>query len=237
MPTMPVKAAGWRMEPPVSEAVAARQRSAATAVADPPDDPPEVSCAFEFCAAPRIGRRAEARCAVVRAHGELVHVELAEHDRALVPQVLRDGALIGRRELAEDVGAGGGAYALGAEQVLDAEGRAFELAALALGQLRVGGFRHVHRLVGCDDDIGVEGGVRLVDLRQEGLRDFLRRERLGLQAIDGVGKGQLGQVGHLCAAFSCCWRKRRGACRGHRRRRVRGRGRARYPVAVRRRIG
>ena len=40
MPTVPVKAAGWRIEPPVSVAVAARQRSAATAAAEPPDEPP-----------------------------------------------------------------------------------------------------------------------------------------------------------------------------------------------------
>ena len=33
MPTVPVKAAGWRMEPPVSVAVAPRQRPAATAAA------------------------------------------------------------------------------------------------------------------------------------------------------------------------------------------------------------
>ena len=42
MPTMPVKAAGWRIEPPVSLAVAARQRRAATADAEPPDEPPGV---------------------------------------------------------------------------------------------------------------------------------------------------------------------------------------------------
>ncbi len=40
MPTMPVKAAGCRIEPPVSLAVAARQRWAATAADEPPDDPP-----------------------------------------------------------------------------------------------------------------------------------------------------------------------------------------------------
>ncbi len=43
MPTIPVKAAGWRMEPPVSVPVAARQRSAATALAEPPEEPPGVS--------------------------------------------------------------------------------------------------------------------------------------------------------------------------------------------------
>ena len=43
MPTVPVSAAGWRMEPPVSVAVAPRQRLAATAAAEPPDEPPGVS--------------------------------------------------------------------------------------------------------------------------------------------------------------------------------------------------
>ena len=37
---MPVNAAGWRIEPPVSLAVAARQSRAATAAAEPPDEPP-----------------------------------------------------------------------------------------------------------------------------------------------------------------------------------------------------
>src|SRR5690606_15178954 len=48
MPTVPVKAAGWRIEPPVSDAVAARHRSAATAEAEPPDEPPGVRSAFEL---------------------------------------------------------------------------------------------------------------------------------------------------------------------------------------------
>ena len=47
IPTVPVKAAGWRMEPPVSDAVAPRHRSAATAAAEPPDEPPGVSRWFD----------------------------------------------------------------------------------------------------------------------------------------------------------------------------------------------
>src|SRR5579872_606081 len=39
-PTTPQKAAGWRMEPPVSEPSAATERPAATAAADPPLEPP-----------------------------------------------------------------------------------------------------------------------------------------------------------------------------------------------------
>src|SRR5438132_9753641 len=52
MPTMPVKAAGWRIEPPVSVPVAPRQRWAATAVAEPPDEPPGTSSVF---APPQVG--------------------------------------------------------------------------------------------------------------------------------------------------------------------------------------
>ncbi len=47
MPTVPVNAAGWRIEPPVSVPVAPRQSSAATAAAEPPDEPPGTSGAFE----------------------------------------------------------------------------------------------------------------------------------------------------------------------------------------------
>src|ERR1051325_7570429 len=43
MPTMPVKAAGCLIEPPVSVPVAPRHKFAATAVAEPPEEPPGVS--------------------------------------------------------------------------------------------------------------------------------------------------------------------------------------------------
>ena len=53
MPTVPVKAAGWRIEPPVSVAVAPRQRRAATAADEPPDEPPGTI----FAASDRLLRR------------------------------------------------------------------------------------------------------------------------------------------------------------------------------------
>src|SRR5882672_9183752 len=40
MPVTPHRAAGWRIEPPVSVAVAAGTRRAATAAAEPPEEPP-----------------------------------------------------------------------------------------------------------------------------------------------------------------------------------------------------
>src|ERR1700722_9218362 len=43
MPTVAVNAAGWRIDPPVSVAVAPMHSSAATADAEPPDDPPGTS--------------------------------------------------------------------------------------------------------------------------------------------------------------------------------------------------
>ena len=46
MPVMPQKAAGWRMEPPVSVPVAAITMRAATAAAEPPLDPPGTSLAL-----------------------------------------------------------------------------------------------------------------------------------------------------------------------------------------------
>ncbi len=47
MPTVPVNAAGWRIEPPVSVPVAPRHSPAATAAAEPPDEPPGVSGVFD----------------------------------------------------------------------------------------------------------------------------------------------------------------------------------------------
>src|SRR5206468_2238858 len=46
MPTVPVNAAGWRIEPPVSVAVAPRHSLAATAAAEPPDEPPGTRPSF-----------------------------------------------------------------------------------------------------------------------------------------------------------------------------------------------
>src|ERR1700719_4142227 len=43
MPTVAVNAAGWRIDPPVSVAVAPMHNSAATAEAEPPDEPPGTS--------------------------------------------------------------------------------------------------------------------------------------------------------------------------------------------------
>lgn len=47
MPVMPQNDAGWRMEPPVSVPVTAGARPAATATAEPPEEPPGTRSRFQ----------------------------------------------------------------------------------------------------------------------------------------------------------------------------------------------
>src|SRR6266446_300491 len=105
-PTTPQKAAGWRTEPPVSVPSAAAASSAPTAAAD------------HALAGPRVTRRPEGRVLGGRAHRELVHVCLAEHDRAGGAEPRHRGGVVGRHEPLEDLRSTGGDDALGAEHVL-----------------------------------------------------------------------------------------------------------------------
>ena len=201
MPTVPVKAAGWRIEPPVSVAVAAAHSQAETAVAEPPDEPPGTSrwlssvrsvlappamtkppspicvagmtLVVDARAPPRIDDRAVIGRLVGRAHGELVHVELAEHDGAVGPQIGRDGRFVARLEAVEHVAAGLGMDAFGGEQILDAERDAFERTALASRQPLVRRLGHRARLVRGDGDIGIE----LRDWRARSPRGSFRSAR------------------------------------------------------------
>ena len=143
---------------------------------------------------PRIDHRTEIARLVGRPHGELVIVELAEHHRALRPQIGGDRRLIGRRELAENVRAGRGANVFRAEQILDAERDAFERTALAFAEPRIAGLRHLERPLGRRQHIGVErrGSLDGVKMR---LRQLLRGKGLGAQAVAGFGNGEVCQFG------------------------------------------
>ena len=131
MPTMPVKAAGWRIEPPVSVPVAPRQSCAATAAAEPPDEPPGTSGVF----AP-LRRQGE----ITGPKNELSFDEpMANSSLLVLPSITAPSRqscavtveLVGRHEIVEDVRAGGGAHVLGREHVLDRERDAFERARIA----------------------------------------------------------------------------------------------------------
>ena len=69
-------------------------------------------------APPRIDHRAEARGLVGRAHGELVLVELAEHHRAVAPELRCHGGLVRRLESCREFSAGSGPHALVANRSL-----------------------------------------------------------------------------------------------------------------------
>src|SRR5690606_9007772 len=114
--------------------------------------------------APRVDHRAVVGGLVGRAHGELVHVEFAEHHGAVVPQVGGDRRLVGRLEAVEDVAASLGVDALGGEQVLHADRHAFQRTGLALGDAFIGSPGHLAGLVGRDGDIGIDLAIRLLDL-------------------------------------------------------------------------
>ncbi len=208
MPTMPVKAAGWRIEPPVSLAVAARQRRAATAA----DGAARRAARRQQAALAPVGERGARLLAapvrrqpgrgdrtvvgglVRRAHGELVHVELAEHHRAVAPEIGGDGRLVGRLEAVEDVAAGLGMDAFGGVEVLDPDRQALERTAFAPGETRVARLGHGERLVGGDGDEGVER-LAALDRGEMGLGDLDARDRPGFQPIARLGERQGGEVG------------------------------------------
>ena len=195
MPTVAVNAAGWRIEPPVSVAVAPAQSQAATG-GRAAGRAARHEVLVRALRPPGIDHRAVIAGLVGRAHGELVHVELAEHHGTIGPQICGDGRFVARLEAVENVAARLGVGALGREKVLDAERNALQRAALALRQTRVGRGRHLPCLVRRDGDIGVERAIGGLDRRQVGIGQFaggdLLRDKLGTR----FGDRQSGQFSH-----------------------------------------
>ena len=126
MPTEPVTAAGWRIEPPVSEPSASGASNAATAAAEPPPEPPGMRVEV-----PRVVRRAVRGVLGRRAHRELVHVGLAERHQAGRAHPGDDRRVVRRDPALEDLRPGGRRHAEGAEHVLDRDRHAGERAELA----------------------------------------------------------------------------------------------------------
>jgi hypothetical protein len=144
---------------------------------------------------PGVDHRSVERGLVRRAHGKLVHIELAQHHGAVPPEVGRDGRLVLGLEAVEDVARRLGVDALGREQILDAERNALERALLSQGAALVAGIGHLARLVGRHRHVGVELGVCLLDGAQIGLGQLDRGKVLLSQPIAGRGQGQVGKVG------------------------------------------
>ena len=111
---MPQNAAGWRIEPPVSEPRRhrgePRRHRRRRAAARPAGDARRV---------PRVPGRARHRVLGRRPHGELVAVRLADDDGPGRGQPLDDGRVVGRDVAGEDARRRGGREPAGADVVLD----------------------------------------------------------------------------------------------------------------------
>ena len=172
MPVTPHSAAGWRIEPPVSVPVAAGTRRAATAAAEPPEEPPGHERRV-----PGIAHRAVVARLVGRAHRELVHVGLAEHDGAGGLEPRDHGGVVGRDEVVEHPRAAGGAHARGAEDVLVRDRHAGQRAAARRRPAR--GRRPRRRASACSRVTVMKAlSCRLaaLDALQEGARQLDARE-------------------------------------------------------------
>ena len=113
------------MEPPVSEPRVPAARPAATAAPEPEEEPPHTRCAVGI---PWVPRRAVVGVQAFRAVGELVHVELAEEDRAGVGEPRHDRGVRGRDPVGQDARAGGGLDSARAVEVLEGQGHSVERA-------------------------------------------------------------------------------------------------------------
>jgi hypothetical protein len=198
MPTVPVKAAGWRIEPPVSVAVAPKQSRG-----DRRGRPAGGAARHEArlvdptlgLAPPGRHDRTEIGRLVRRAHREFVEVELAQHGRAVAPKVRRHGRFVGRHEAFQDVARRRRLDALGAIEVLDAERYALERPRVARGKAGVRRLRlgqgEIRRL----DDEAVER-LRRLDGGDLGVGKLDGGKTFGREPVAGSGERKSGEIGH-----------------------------------------
>ena len=140
---------------------------------------------------PGVLHRAVVAGLVGRAHGELVHVQLAEGDGAGGLELVDHGGVVGRLEAGEDLRAAGGQHALGAEQILVRDRRAEQGAGFASGAAGVGGLGLLQREVLGHGDKAVELRVELLDAAQQALGQLGRGELLVGECAGDLGQGQL----------------------------------------------
>src|SRR6185312_12598326 len=122
-------------------------------------------------------------------------------ERAVAPEIRRDGRLVFRPEAIEDMACRLGMDALGAEQVLDAERNPLERAALPGAELFVAGLRAGAGGVRRDRDIGVELGVRPLDRCEVGVSQLGGGEIAGLEAGTGRSERKSCEIGHVSARW------------------------------------
>jgi hypothetical protein len=113
MPVMPHRAAGWRIEPPVSVPVAMGTMRAATAAAEPPEEPPGTLLVFQGL---RVGPKWEFSLDEPMANSSMLVLPTITVPAAL--SRLDHVGVVGADEVGEHLRAAGGQHAFGAEDVL-----------------------------------------------------------------------------------------------------------------------
>src|SRR4029077_8191833 len=106
-----------------------------------------------------------------------------------------------RHELAENVGAGRGANARSAEQILDAKRHALERTALAFGEPRIGRACHLVRLLRRFQHERIER-TRLLDRGEMRIGEFGRGKLLLAQSGARLRQCERGEVGHSAVGSS-----------------------------------
>src|SRR5690606_29708271 len=129
-------------------------------------------------------------------HGELIHVELAEHDGTVIPEIGRYGRFIARLEAIENMARSLGVDPLGREEILHADWNAFERARAIMRQTLIRGFRHLARLVGGYRHIGVELVIRLIDRAKIGVGQFKGGKILRRKSGADLGNGEFRKFRH-----------------------------------------
>ena len=118
---------------------------------------------------------------VGRAHGELVHIGLAQHHRAFGGHLFHYRGSVGGNKGVQHLRAAAGAYALGAEDILVGDGQAGEQAAVASREGSIGGIRLGQCLLCGHGNEAVELAVVLLNAGQEVLGELPGGEVPGSQ--------------------------------------------------------
>ena len=137
MPTMPAEGGRLADRAAGVGAGGAEAEPAATAAAEPPELPPGTSAALSPRPRPRVATPGRSRRSCWTSPWRTRRGWSCPDSTAPAAQQLGgDGQFVGRHEAVEDLRAGRGQHALGAEQVLDRERHAVQQAALALARSR-----------------------------------------------------------------------------------------------------
>ena len=110
------------------------------------------------------------------AHGELVHVQLAQDNRVLSLELGHDRSIIGRHEVLQNLGSTGGPHPFGADIVLDGAGNALQEGnLLSLGNLLVHSLGARQGLIPGDGEVSLDFPLHLVDAGEHIFRQLYAR--------------------------------------------------------------